>query len=220
MKLQGLGLGLVALFALAGCPDAEGEFCNFDDRSKTINGRDGVGTCENVAIETSCEACTTSPASEMEVTGDYLFTLSASIAPQLPFLFDADVTVSGGMLSIVAQPLDAMDRMTPVGDPFTIGPIPLEGGFCVNQQLPPLSVPGMANGVSGSDAQATVTLVGSLCSPGDFICGTVPEGIATVSGADIPINDSTWTLTRLAGPGMYPEPPIINCEMEEADPAP
>lgn len=218
MDFRGLGLCLGALFVLAGCPDAEGKFCAFDDRYKNINNDGaGVGTCESVAIQTTCELCSTNP-SDAEATGDYLFTLATNIAPSLPFLFDADVTLSGGMLSIVAQPLVAADRSTPVGASFTIGPIALDGGYCIDQDLPTIDVPGMANGVSGSDASATVQLVGSVCSPADFICGVIPKGTALVNGASLDIAGSTFTLERLSAPGVYPEPPTINCEMEKAAP--
>lgn len=219
MYVRGLGLGLGALLLLAGCPDTEGEFCAFDDRSKTINNDGvGVGTCESAAVVASCEACTTNPM-DGEVSGDYLFTLSTNIAPSLPFLFDADVTLVNGELTIVAEPLDGMDRMTVVGPAFTIGPIALTGGFCIEEELPTIDVPGAANAVSGSDAQAVVKLVGSVCSPGDFICGVIPEGTAIVNMADLDIAGSTFTLQRLSAPGVFPEPPIINCDMEEAAPA-
>ncbi len=219
MHVRGLGLGLAALLMLAGCPDAEGEFCAFDDRSKEINnGGEGVGTCESAVIQTECEACMTSPQMPGEVAGEYLFVLSTNIAPALPFIFSADVTVADGQLSMVVIPLAAADRTTPAGSAFTIGPIPLDGGFCINEALPSISVPGDSNGISGAPAEAIVTLVGTVCSPGDFICGTIPEGTAVVGGADLKIAGSTWTLQRLTAPGVFPEPPVINCDMELAAP--
>ncbi len=209
---------MAALLLLAGCPDAEGEFCAFDDRFKEIkNDGQGVGTCESAVIQTTCETCDVLP-TDADVTGEYLFTLSTNIAPVLPFIFAADVSLTNGQLRIEAQPLAAADRTTPVGSRFTIGPIPLDGGYCIDQDLPAIDVPGETNGISGSPARATVQLVGSVCGPGDFICGVIPMGTADVAGNMLMLAGSTWTLERLSAPGVYPEPPTINCAMEKGAP--
>jgi hypothetical protein len=238
---------LVAGFFLTGCPDTEKAFCDFDEREKESSYQKclagcademdvaacnaqcdesrnaGRGTCEGVPIVTSCEECATLPMAG-EPDGDYLFSLSATLDPTHPILFAATVTVSdvGGELrfSMEITPLDACDRMTPVGNSVTIGttdsPIVLSGGFCLDATTPRIALPGAANPISGSDVEAEVQLVGSVCSPAGFICGVIPVGNAFLGGNPIDIAGSTFTIERLAAPGMFPDPPKINCDAEEA----
>jgi hypothetical protein len=241
-------LAVLAPALLTGCPNTEDEFCAFDDRSKeaayapcladcemkpddeakakcraNCDTAHAIGTCETPAIPASCDTCAMNTTAG-EADGDYLFTLTTNLGPTTPILFDTKLEVEddGGNLkfTLTATPLDASDRMTTVGNEFTIGPFTLGQGFCLDGTTSRIELPGAANPISGCDVAAVVQLVASVCSPTGFICGTIPTGSAFLGMAEIPINGSTFTLERLSAPGVYPDPPKLNCEMDLADPAP
>jgi hypothetical protein len=125
---------------------------------------------------------------------------------------------SGLEFSMDLQPLDRFDRTTPQGPVIPIGPFAIDAQGKFSTLLPPLDVTGDANPISGSDISATVSIEGFICTMTESICGTA-EGDVT-KPVPLPIAGSTFTIEKLAGPGMYPDPPILDCEGTEAGPPP
>lgn len=202
------------LAVLTGCPDTQGEFDAFGERYAEANPSGG-----GVVF-----TCMTPPMMAGDGDGNYLFALSAVLAPKFPILFDTDLTITAGganglQFTLLLQPLDRFDRMTPVGTPVTIGPGDLnaDGSFDVDPPL--ISVTGMANSLSGSDLEVDLTtLNGHICNE-DFMCGGVDGNVLQPPLGPV-LAKSTWTMERLAAPGMFPEPPKINCAGELAEPPP
>jgi hypothetical protein len=149
--------------------------------------------------------------------GDYLLTVSSTLDATHPFVFDADlvrITSSEGVtLELSFQALAASDRSTPVGPVTSAGPFAVNADGTFTAVLPTIDVPAEANPISGSAISVDVILSGSLCVS-ELHCGTL-TGTANES---IPLDGSTWTLQRLVLPQVFPEPPIINCQGELADP--
>lgn len=217
-------ISLVGAAAFVGCADPEGELKEFASRCKDQVNRgdfDGGTTCDPVIGACSTE-CTTVGAGVID--GKFFFTLSASIADDIPLVFSADVTTSdnAGTLEMtwVLQPLEKADRKTPVGDPITLGPMPVtDGGLKFIAEG--VGVEGPANPISGSPIETeALTLLscppemaggaGGLCELSDFYCGTIPTGTVT-KPAVLDIGGSTWTMVRVESDADYPEPPPINC---------
>lgn len=229
---------MVALLTVAGallavsCADPEGELQAFAERcTDQINKGDFAGgtTCD--PVKGACDFTCDNPMSGV-VDGTYFFTLSASIADDIPLVFLTTVTTEdsgGGALSMTweMQPLNKDDRKTPVGSPLTVGPFPISGGS-MSYIASILAVDGAANPISGSPIEANdLTILscpaetraepGGFCEMADFYCGTIPVG-AVSKPAALDIGGSTWTMVRVSGTGTddYPEPPPINCAKDPA----
>jgi hypothetical protein len=203
---------------LAGCPDAAEELDRFDSDYKRIfpptSGAGGAMMC--AAPEAGA------------LDGDFVFAVSANLDRTKPLLFDTDlVTTAAGdsvEFSLTIQPLNAMDRMTPLGSMTTVGPFPVNADGTFVADLPPIDVPGEANPISGNPITADITLTGALCPSdggggaggmsGSFFCGTL-DGFANEV---IPLMGSTWTMEELSAPGMFPDLPKINCAGDLAEP--
>jgi hypothetical protein len=141
--------------------------------------------------------------SSLGIDGNYVLAVSTNIAPNLPFI--AQATVSG--LSADLTWLDGFDRETAVSAVTTVT-------FDTSGSASPtLDIPGQANAISGSDVQAQVTLTFARTTP--TACGTV-DGIAIVSGADLPLDGSTFAL----GPLATATQPVIDCDGNLAGPPP
>lgn len=190
---------------LFGCPNAEGEFNAFQDRYETIHPSTDAGSGGG-------SSCSSAPTAG-DVDGSFLFTLSASLDPKSPVLFDAELTTEDGAsgleFRLKLQALDTCDRQTKVGDVFDLGPFPVNADGTFTAQLPPLEVTGLSNPFSENAITAEVALIGSLCAPADFICGEVTGQVTKPS--DISLAKSTFTMERLATPGTYPTDIQVNC---------
>ena len=193
--------GLV-LSLCVGCVDPGGEFNDFVKR---------LGPPKDAGAVTSGDgaACSVAPGS---VQGDYLFVLSVSASPSTPIVLKTSLTTpaddGGTGLSFNAQPLAASDRTTPVGDPLTLGPFPVDPNGNFTASLSGLHVAGAANPITSGDITADLTLSGNLCGDGSFFCGTA-SGDATAP-IMLSLSGSTFTLTKLTSSGI-PTQPKINC---------
>ncbi|RLB45142.1 MAG: hypothetical protein DRI90_28775 [Deltaproteobacteria bacterium] len=217
-KIPGLLSGLALLAVLPGCPDTTGYYADYQARYEIINPSSSSG---------AGGACSAGPPAVGEVDGPYLFVLATSLYPPTPIVFEADMITSEGAdgfeFTMTLQPLASgpsgpNDRVTPIGDPFSLeGPYPVAADGSFTAELPLLNVPGPANPISGNPIAAAVTLTGTFCAPGEFVCG-VANGV-TVEPPDIDIDGSTFTIERLDAPGPpYPEPPQIDCAGALAQP--
>ncbi len=151
--------------------------------------------------------------------GQYLLTMSMRVEPKNPLLFDANLTTTddGGtfLFSLILALLSAADRETIVGSFFEVGPFEVVADGSFVAPLPPLSVPGAANPISGIGLEIeNVVLSGTLCSPADFVCGDF--GGQITYPIVISLDGSTFTLERVVA--SYPEPPQISCDGDLADP--
>jgi hypothetical protein len=195
----------LALLGVAGCPDPAGEFDDFAERWQAANPDAGaVG---------DAGPCT--PPDPSALGGKYIFALSAVIARETPILFVADVTGDASGLTFVLQPLSAADRVTPVGTPITIGPLPLGADGSLHAELPPLVVSAEANPVTGGEIEAQVVLDGRFCDVAGFYCGTVSGTVTRPIPVDLA--GSTFAIERLAN-GTPPAEPFIDCNRNRAAP--
>jgi hypothetical protein len=207
-----IAMGVLALAGLTGCPDTEGVFNDFGERYALAN--PGGDACSGV--------CTMPPAMAGDGDGAYIFALSPILLPEGPLLFDTQMTVTDGpnglQFTWLLQPLDRCDRMSPVGDPITIGPIDLAADGSFTAMPPPLSVTdGAANPLSGNPLVADIDLTGLICLS-DFSSGDLTG--TTIDPPGIKLDGSTWTLEPLAMPGVYPDPVKINCAGDPYGPPP
>jgi hypothetical protein len=204
---------------LAACPKTGEEFDAFGDRYCEIN------ECTVVSSSTGPSQCETPVADEAEVTGQWLFTLSARLDKKKAFVLNANITAEfqddGSMLiDMSLQPLSAMDQMTPAACPtieLTDLLVNADGSF--NWLLAPndmgLTLCGEANPISGGDILTGLSLSGTICggASAGFICGGV-GGIVTTPIPNFDLTGSTFTIQKIMGAAP---PPVINCEKEPAE---
>jgi hypothetical protein len=204
------------LLGLTGCPNPIGEFEEFEERYAELH------PPTTSSVTTGGGACSVPVAGEID--GHYMFALSAQIRPDLPVLYDAQVTTADGAngltLSMTIDPLDARDRMTPLGVPQDYGPFDVDatsGAFTVD--FGELTIPGKGNPVIlDTDIVGTVTAIGTLCTPFEILCGAIEGQITAPS--EIDLKDSTFTIEAVPDGGSYPDPPKIDCAGTLAGPAP
>jgi len=202
--------GLLVTLSLAGCPDTQGSFDDFVARWQRTHpagfdaGLEDAGPC--------------APPAPGELTGQFIFALSAVVAPDTPILFLADVSsvpdANGTALTIGFQPLSAADRTTPVGSPVSVGPFPIAADGAFQAALPPLVVAAEANPITGAEIEAQVTLNARICGAGDFYCGTVSGRVSRP--IDLDLSGSTFAMERVSG--ALPAQPLIDCNRTPAAP--
>ncbi len=212
-------------FLLSGCPNPEGDYNDFVDRYTQLHpssgGAGGAGGSEDAG------PCTVPKPGELD--GDYLFVLSAHIAPGSelkPLTFALHVTSAsapydGGTTTAMTwklQPLQYSDRKTPVGDPIEVKDIAIAPDGSIDSPLGDVAVTGAANPISkGINILATIDSIdGRFCNTGGFYCGTVTGKVTKPFPFDLA--GSTWTMTKAATPADYPEPPPIDCQKDLATP--
>lgn len=198
----------LAAIALLGCPDAEGQFNDFQDRYDAIHPKT---TSTGTAGGGGGSACAAPMAGEAD--GDYVFALSASLDPASPVRFAATLTTSAGAsgleLRMTLQALDTCDRMTPVGETFELGPFAVAADGAFTATFPPLEVTGLSNPFSENPITAEVTLEGDLCSGVDHICGALSGNVTKPSV--IKLDGSNFRFERLETPGTYPDVLKLDC---------
>ncbi|MCA9629168.1 MAG: hypothetical protein KC766_15915 [Myxococcales bacterium] len=228
-------LGAAGALAVGGCADPEGELKAFADRcADQVNAgdTDGGTTCDPVPeVKSSCDFSCTNPAAGV-LDGTFFYTLSASVADDIPLVFLATATSeeTDGQLYLTwsLQPLAKADRKTPAGPPITVGPMLVVDGSLAYLAKSLSVEDGAANPISGSPIAAENLLISTcpgetrddpqgMCETADFYCGTIPQG-TVVKPTKLDISGSTWTMVRVSGSGTddYPEPPPINCAMDPA----
>jgi hypothetical protein len=200
---------LVALSAV-GCPDTQGQLDDFVERWERTH------PAGNDAAPEDASSCV--PPAPGELTGQFVFALSAVIAPPTPIVFLAEVSSvddpNGSALTLELQPLSAADRTTPVGSAISVGPHPIAPDGTYQAVLPPLVVTGEANPITGSEIAAEVTLDARICGVSDFYCGTVSGRVT--SPLVIPLAESTFAMERVSG--ALPAEPLIDCNRARAAP--
>ena len=202
----------VSVLLFSGCVDPNADLDAFRHRLPQDSTRDSGVDAPDAA------ACVIEPGG---IQGNFLLAISASLAPGKPIEARVDVAspaYDGGTgITFTAQPLAAADRMTPVGQPVSLGPFSIDPNGVLHADIPNLSVSGAANPITpGAAITANITLTGSLCAHRGFHCGTVSG--QTTEPLMLDLEGSTFTLTALAEDGGLPLRPRIDCRGTLADP--
>ena len=192
--------GVLAL----GCVDPAGDYEDFKERQKKTTPVQGSGCGDPTA---TCD-----PPVAAELSGQWLFALSAQLSPTKPILFFADIVATDAAGGIewtwTITPLSTADRSPlaalPALPPSTV---PADGAWVVD--LPELNVPGAANPITGSDITADTALTGNVCGSRDFLCGDVTGNVSKPITLDLA--GSTWALTRLTTPDTLPSTVYYSC---------
>jgi hypothetical protein len=206
-----LASGLLAFgAAVAGCADPEGEFDAFTERYANI------GSTTTTTGTGGASACALPEPGAVD--GDYFMTLSAKISPTKPIVFLAKLTTTamgeGLGLSMNLQALSYMDRMTLVGEAADVGPFQVEADGRFVAAMGPMTVVGEANPITMAEVVADATLTGTICTPGDFICGDV-AGTVDNGTLELKLDGSTFTMQKIPESGVYPEA-VLNCAGDTA----
>lgn len=175
-----MSLALIGAAALgAGCPDTEGEFEEFLDRSAPYNAVPVAGEC-------------TSP---LDLSGDYLLSVSLSASPGTPVLFRAEFTVDLGAQTITASITAAKsaDRSDSGETYTTSSPLAADGSYSLD--FGRILVPGDANFL-GSDVEADIVFEGCT-STTDFTCGAVSGDVVS---PPVSLAGSTYGVDLLVNP--------------------
>jgi len=180
-----LGCGLSSF----GCAKPDEQFNKFDERVLDAGKRDIASGCNGGAIP--------------DVNGEFYFSLSPVVAQEsfleLIATTELDLTVDPAQLTLTLQPLCSQaDQCTvgqPVGATSVIPDITVDSECSFTVDIPSIIIPGGANTLSGAEIDGNLELIGNLQSD-DFYCGVV-NGIATVGGAPIPIDNSTFGAVRI-----------------------
>ena len=200
----------LALLALSGCPDPEGKFNEFND--KTADAR------KVVLVDTG-------QGSLADVSGTFLLSISPSIAPSSYLQFTStntftanDDPTTGGKLVIDLQPIaTAPGKATrePVGT-LIHGEADVDANGAFEMDLGVQDVVGDANPISGSAITATLKLIGSIKSE-DLMCGSI-EGDVTAP-LQAPLAGSTFGFIRIekTDAATLPEPVAV-CPKETGGP--
>lgn len=195
---------LCLVLLLSGCPSPEAEFDAYRERWGKLH--PGAGSTSGGPSE-----CTVPKAGEMD--GDFFMTLTVQQSPTTPAPFLAKLTTqdAGGSLefSLDIQPLDADDRTTPVGQPIRVGPFPVGPDGKFDADFGTIVIPGESNPAGAFALTADATFHGFLCA-GDNFCGDVTGQLT--DPVNFPLDGTTtFYCERVTMPGVYPEPPKINC---------
>jgi hypothetical protein len=220
-----LGFWVIVSIFTAGCADPQGQFDDFTERKAAI---DADASTDAASLPDSrkpdlvnqngsdagqqCEIVTQS-----DMPQHYLFSLSTKIIKTKPILALTEFTISdlngSPAISLHAQPLDATDKITPVGNPIVGGPFPIKPDGSFVADLGSVTVPGQANPISGSDIVSTLILnaqPGSVCSPANLICGPV-DGVVSQPIAGFSLSDgSNFTFQAISDMSNYPKP-VLDC---------
>lgn len=213
--------------AIGGCPspDAEGKFDRFNEQTK--DARDlpvfklDLGPMD--PVDTGAGSGGPWEPVCPDVDGVFLLALAASIAPEFPFQFIADVEADlddqtgDGRIDVVFQPLSLDPQSTTepreeVGEALQITAEVASCSFSVD--LGRLMVTGAANPITGSDITATLSLDGVIRNE-DLWCGNVRGELnSPIAGS---LDGSTFAAVRLADRSERPVQFPASCAGVDAE---
>jgi len=195
-RLLSGSLAVLGLAVFSGCPDPQGRFDEFVERSAVGGGGTGGDGPSEGAI----------------LTGKFFLAAAVTLNPGAPLLFEARVEMNeacpgeGCMISTFqVQPLankgsprkPCPEHLDPVGPVIEISDIPVEadGTFrAVFSRAAVGTVDGCANPISGSDIEATLELVASTRSE-DLFCGPLDGSLFRPFAYNL--NGSTFGAVRI-----------------------
>jgi hypothetical protein len=255
--LAGSLAALLCAGALAGCPDPDVEFEEFNarwctpeniretfsycpcDNDAQCGDGDSGWVCDGGSCVTGCRGadgnncqpgvecsstdssvgkcaigCDTAPAALGEPDGLYFFSLVPPQSPKKPAPLLATLTTTadgstGLSFSLELQPVDAEDRMTQVGDPFTVGPFEVNADGSFEADWGPFAVPGETNPLTPSVLEADIVTLGALCTMQDDVCGIASGQITSPVVLDIA--GSTFYMEKIDDIADHTEPVLLNC---------
>lgn len=160
--------------------------------------------------------------------GTFLLAVSTALGRTKPVvsLLEAEAENKGGQLELRLRyrPLAAADRKTPVGEFNEWQSVLVNPDGTYSAPSIRVVTPGAANPIDGSQIEADLSLEGrpvANVKPGetvDFLCGDV-TGTLYALGFALPLNNATFTATRITDPNNYPAV-TIDCNKTPAAPLP
>ncbi|HEY0839457.1 MAG TPA: hypothetical protein VGD74_04675, partial [Vulgatibacter sp.] len=206
MRLSKRSLGLLAsaaaLVLLAACPDPDGRFDEFVERSPTMGATGGTGG------QTGRVA---------DLTGRFFLSLATNLNFTKPLFFEATVAMTLGpndtcppgacTIDLEIQPLSnagnprkkvdkCADAFEPVGDLIVLKGVEVDENGSFRAEFKDATVPGCANPISGGDIVAPSLVLVATTRSADLSCGMV-EGRAT-HPTSVDLKNSTFAAERLA----------------------
>lgn len=190
-------------------PTADG----VDDWDECASG--GVDCCE---INSSY--CDTTGGDVPEISGEFLFVFSLSVAPDLPLQYLATVEVlpqfdpDGVLFDVLLQPLTLDQGSTtvprdPAGDPIEVPAVLVGHDLSFELALGSVLAPGETNPITGSDITMDgVLMTGTVLGPDD-LCGTVTGDV--VAPINTSLEGSTFAMIRVDAPASLPEMFPLGC---------
>jgi len=201
---------LGAIFMLTGCPDTQGRYDEFADRSEEYRAQPSPDFGPAPEVE----------AGRQDLTGSYLFTIATELDPGLPLMFRADVVVdqsaNNWTLQLTLHPLQQRcgERVCERDDPgfWTVLDAPIEpeavayadddvGTFVVD--LGSIFVPGVGNPFSASDIEASLVLYGETRGADSF-CGEADGALVAPFPLELTRIKNTFGGVRVGDDGAQP----------------
>ncbi len=142
------------------------------------------------------------------LSGDHFFALAPVQSAAKPAPFIATFVDGGSTFSVSLQPLDADDRVTPVGTPIAQGPFDAMSSSVVFASF---TIPGETNPFT--ESALTFGDLTLSVETGSIVCGTVAGSVTMPVMLDI--SGSTFTIVPMVS---HTEPPPVNCAGALADP--
>jgi hypothetical protein len=193
----------------AACKQPEDAFDDFGERLEEVD----QGPT-SVSVSTGLIEGCVPPGPDSVVAGTYIFALSTQLGQEKPIFLKADVTFgdpASPSISMTLTPL-ATPYIDTDSDPFTelppsleVGPFPLDAEGRFSATLPPLSVAGDANSITGSDIEATINIdSGQVCEvnegqlPG-IICGTITGQVTEPIDLELKEGSNFYAMTKYDG---------------------
>jgi len=206
---------------VGGCPDPQGAYDDFLDRTR---GGAGGGGGE---IPASCV-----PTRFYDVDGEFLMAINTTLGPGNPLLFRTTASTNldengacpaeGCRLDLNVQPIVPFNRQQldpscpasgePVGEVIVLEGVPVNELGEFEADFGPRSVDKCANPITGRDIEASIVLEGLTASP-DIFAGSA-RGRVTVP-LQAPLRGSTFAAVRIVGEELDETPPLT-CEQAVA----
>lgn len=221
MRLSKRSLGTLAcataLALLAGCPDPDGRFDEFVERSR-IGSAGGTGGSHGGG-------------EVADLTGRFLLTLATILNPTKPLFFEATAKMTLGpndtcpagacTLDLEIQPLSnagnpraKIDKCAapfePVGDVIVLKGVEVGPDGSFRAEFKDATVPGCANPISGGDIVAPSLVLVATTRNADLFCGAVEGRVTHPTAVDL--MGSTFAAVRLAqgeSPAAVQDPPAV-----------
>jgi hypothetical protein len=193
---------IVLLLAVAGCPDPQKRFEQFEDRIPDA--------APNVVIDSA-------PLSELpDVTGTFLLGLAVSLNPDAPIRFLVDVTleqhVDGtGLLDLEFTPLHKTTIEPLAGAPIVINDVAVNTAGDFQIHVDTIIISGDANTITGAEIEVQpLDLFGSLKNA-DLFCGYAEGAVKRPSVFNLEDGDGTsWAAIRVTpGDTGTDLPPVV-----------
>jgi hypothetical protein len=211
MSVRRTALLVLVAASCVDCVDTKGRFDDYNERFEDYKKR--LADAEKDAAVPDASDC--EPASIQALEGRYLFAFAPSLDKTKAIVMSLVLTTTKSKTEMdgVFKALSVGD-LEPVGEDIEVK-VELDGAGFKFEKVN-LVVPGAANALTpGLDANAEVTLFGTVCAPSDgkaatFLCGD-GEG-AIVDPIEIPLDGSEFGAVRVEKGDPWPEP-VSTCAM-------